>query len=304
MRELPSGTVTFLFSDIEGSTGLVKRFDDRWGGILAAHNGIMRDAFAAAGGKEVDRQGDAFFAVFSSARHAVAAAVAAQRTLGEHEWPDGAKLRVRMGIHTGEPAVGEEGYLGVDVVRAARICALARGGEVLVSETTRALVRRTTDGIELGDAGEHRLKGFDQAERLFRLEGEGLPALRPAVSAELAERAGPDSYLPAPAAPPAPPPPGHAADWERRSEELAREALRTVSRLEDLHTLGPRIERQVDDMLKRAGATGPPNAKGWTERAPRSAPERRPRSPALRAVGVVLLLLVLVLIVFLLVRVL
>jgi len=276
MLELPSGTVTFLFSDIEGSTGLVQRFGDRWGEILAAHNRIMRESFVAVGGKEVDRQGDAFFAVFSSARHAVAAAVNAQRALSEHGWPDGAELRVRMGIHTGEPAVGEEGYLGVDVVRAARICAEARGGEVLVSETTKSLVQRTADGIELRDAGEHLFKGFEQPERLFRLAGEGLPALRETAAEGLPERGAPA--------------PGHAADWERRAEELAEEAMRTVSELGALDTLGPRIVRQVEDTLKHAGVAPPGREEARLGGPPLTPRARRPRSRPLRLLGVVLLL--------------
>ena len=296
MLELPSGTVTFLFSDIEGSTGLVQRFGDRWGEILAAHNRIMRESFVAVGGKEVDRQGDAFFAVFSSARHAVAAAVNAQRALSEHGWPDGAELRVRMGIHTGEPAVGEEGYLGVDVVRAARICAEARGGEVLVSETTKSLVQRTADGIELRDAGEHLFKGFEQPERLFRLAGEGLPALRATAAAGLAEGGAPFPI------PPDPPAPGHAADWERRAEELAEEAMRTVSELGPLDTLGPRIVRQVEDTLKHAGVAPPGREEARLGGPPLTPRARRPRSRPLRLLGVVLLLVAVAVIVYGLVR--
>ena len=156
MSELPSGTVTFLFSDIEGSTRLMQHLGDGWADALATHNRLLREAFAAAGGREVDRQGDAFFAVFPRAREAVAAAVAAQRALAAEPWPGGTELRVRMGLHTGEPAVGEEGYLGVDVVRASRICGLATGGQVLISETTRALVRGKGDELEFVDLGRTR----------------------------------------------------------------------------------------------------------------------------------------------------
>src|SRR5688572_15501965 len=105
MPELPSGTVTFLFSDIESSTRLLQELGERWEEALTAHNRILRESFAEADGREVDRQGDAFFAVFARARDAVAAAAAAQRELAAHEWPDGAELRVRMGIHTGEPSI-------------------------------------------------------------------------------------------------------------------------------------------------------------------------------------------------------
>jgi class 3 adenylate cyclase len=213
MLELPTGTVTFLFSDIEGSTRLLRELGDRWEEALAAHNRILRESFAEAGGREVDRQGDAFFAVFARARDAVAAAGTAQQALARHEWPDGADVRVRMGIHTGEPSVGGEGYLGVDVVRAARICSAANGGQVLVSESTRALV----GGSDLEDIGVHQLKDMEQPERLFQLVVPGLPHARPAP----------------------------------RGIEHARGAApeQLVRRLEGL---GPAIERQVQDALARA----------------------------------------------------
>src|SRR3954464_16069618 len=134
----------------------------------------MREVFAAAGGREVDRQGDAFFAVFPRARDAVVAAATGQRGLAQASGPARARPRGRLRIHPGEPALGDEGYLGLDVVRAARICSLAAGGQVLVSETTRALVRGDVDGLSLRDVGEHRLKDIDQPERLFQLAGGGL----------------------------------------------------------------------------------------------------------------------------------
>ena len=137
---LPSGTVTFVFSDIEGSTGLLKQLGDGYGGVLADHRRLVREAFARHDGTEIDTQGDAFFFAFARARDAVAAAVEAQRAHAEHAWPEDAAVRVRMGLHTGEPALGEEGYLGLDVVRAARLCTAGRGGHVLLSETTRALL--------------------------------------------------------------------------------------------------------------------------------------------------------------------
>ena len=165
MAELPSGTVTFLFSDIEGSTRLLRELGEQWEEALSSHNRILRESFAEAGGREVDRQGDAFFAVFPTARSALSAAAAAQSGLAGHEWPGAAEVRVRMGIHTGEPSVGGEGYLGVDVVRAARICSAAHGGQVLVSETTRALV----GSGELEDVGVHQLKDMEHPERLFQL---------------------------------------------------------------------------------------------------------------------------------------
>src|ERR687895_1673391 len=176
MAELPSGTVTFLFSDIESSTRLLRELGDDWEGTLADHNRILRESFAESGGREVDRQGDAFFAVFPSARTALESAAAAQRALAAQAWPREADLRVRMGVHTGEPSIGGEGYLGVDVVRAARICSAAHGGQVLVSESTRALV----GGADLEDLGLHHLKDMERPERLFQLVLPDLPGDFPA----------------------------------------------------------------------------------------------------------------------------
>ncbi len=140
MEGLPSGTVTFVFTDIEGSTVLLKQLGDRYGDVLAEHRQIVRDTFTQLNGVEIDTQGDAFFFAFTRARDAVEAAVEAQRAHASASWPEDATVRVRMGLHTGEPALGSEGYLGLDVVRAARICTAAKGGNVLLSETTRSLV--------------------------------------------------------------------------------------------------------------------------------------------------------------------
>ena len=232
MSELPSGTVTFLFSDIEGSTRLLQQLGDRWGELIAAHNAVMRDAFDAAGGREVDRQGDAFFAVFPRARDGLAAAAAIQRELAGRDWPDGVEVRVRMGVHTGEPVVGDEGYLGLDVVRAARICALARGGQVLVSASTRALVGAQLDGLSLQDVGEHRLKDIDEPEQLFELRGAGLRD---------------DLPMPAPTAPST----EMVLDAADRQIELANRALAQLGDLDlgPLQALGPRIQRQVGEAL-------------------------------------------------------
>ena len=137
--ELPAGTVTFLFTDIEGSTQLLKRLRERYEQALAEHDRILRRAIADAGGRIVDTQGDAFFAAFPRAHAAIAAAVAAQRSLAETQWPENDSLQVRMGIHTGEPTVGRERYVGIGITRAARICAAAHGGQVLVSGATREI---------------------------------------------------------------------------------------------------------------------------------------------------------------------
>ncbi len=172
MTGLPSGTVTLLFSDIEGSTKLVRRLGVRYEQLLAAHREVMRDAISAHGGAEVDTQGDAFFVAFERAHDAVGAAADVQRELERREAADDAAVRVRMGIHTGEPSLAAEGfYVGVDLTRGARICASAHGGQVLLSGVTRDLV---LDEFETRDLGEHLLKGIDAPERLFQLLGPGL----------------------------------------------------------------------------------------------------------------------------------
>ena len=166
---LPGGTVTFLFTDIEGSTQLLQELGDDYGHIVADHRRLLRDVFQAAGGSEVDTQGDAFFYSFSRAREAVQAAVAGQRSLAGHEWPRGAEVRVRMGLHTGEPTVGDEGYVGLDVVRAARICSAGHGGQILLSETTRALLGNDLpDRVSVRDLGHQHLKDI-QHEHVYEL---------------------------------------------------------------------------------------------------------------------------------------
>jgi class 3 adenylate cyclase len=184
----PGGTVTFVFTDIEGSTKLLERLGERYAGALAEHRRLIRDAFAARGGQEMDTQGDAFFYCFERARDAVAAAVAAQRELVGHEWPDRAELRVRMSLHTGEPVVGEEGYVGIDVHRAARICSAGHGGQVLLSATTAALVSGAMpDGVSKRDLGEVRLKDIDEPEQVTQLVIDGLPQSFPPLRVEQEE---------------------------------------------------------------------------------------------------------------------
>src|SRR5262249_36591631 len=179
---LPSGTVEFLFTDIEGATQLLRELGHGYGAVLGDERRILREAFTASGGTEIDMQGDAFFFSFPRARDAVTAAVSAQRALGAHEWPDGSEVKVRMGLHTGEPAVGEEGYLGLDVVRAARICSAANGGQILLSETTRALLgNQLPEGVGVRDLGHQDLKDV-QDERIFQLtltdQPDSFPALK------------------------------------------------------------------------------------------------------------------------------
>ena len=175
MPELPTGTVTFLFTDIEGSTALLKRLGREYGEVLVEHQRILREAFAAHGGHEVDTQGDSFFVAFRRAKDAVAAAVDAQRDLAAHEWPEGVQLLVRMGLHTGEPQVGEQRYVGIGVHKAARVGAAGHGGQVLLSSTTRELVEdELPPGVTIRDLGERRLKDLERPERLFQLVIEGL----------------------------------------------------------------------------------------------------------------------------------
>jgi YVTN family beta-propeller protein len=182
--ELPSGTVTFLFTDIEGSTRLLQQLRERYAEALVGHQRVLRAAFAEHGGREIDTQGDSFFVAFRRAKDAVAAAVAGQRALAEHAWPDGVELRVRMGIHTGEPTVGEERYIGLGVHRAARIGAAARGGQVLISQTTQSLLRDDPlPDVSLRDLGERVLKDIDEPERIYALVAPGLAEVAAPVPA-------------------------------------------------------------------------------------------------------------------------
>jgi class 3 adenylate cyclase len=210
MTELPAGTVTFVFSDVEGSTGLIKRLGEGYGEVIAEHRRIVRETFGARGGVEIDTQGDSFFYAFARARDAVAAAVDVQRAHTDRAWPAGERVRVRIGLHTGKPAVGAEGYLGVDVVRAARLAATGRGGSVLLSEPTRALLGSSLpDGVSVHALGERRLKDIDEPERVYELEIEGVEQAEttsPATSAEEGED-----------------------DWERSSVELGARLSKKIN---------------------------------------------------------------------------
>ena len=178
--ELPSGTVTLLFTDVEGSTQLLQRLGDRYAAVLEEHRRLLRQAFETCHGCEVDTQGDAFFVAFGRAADAVVAATAAQRELAAHPWPEGGAVRVRMGLHTGEPTLTPGGYVGLDVHRAARLCAAGHGGQVLLSQTTRDLVEQELpDGATLLDLGEHRLKDLPRPERVYQLVVADLPSAFP-----------------------------------------------------------------------------------------------------------------------------
>ena len=188
MADMPSGAVTFLFTDIEGSTRLVKQLRERYAAVLADHRGLLRAAFAAHGGYEVDTQGDSFFIAFSSAREALLAAVEAQIALGSHPWPDGIQLRVRMGLHTGHAVAHEGRYTGLAVHRAARIGAAGHGGQILVSQATQTLLEDEEEDLHvfLRDLGEQRLKDLDRPVRLYQAAADGLPAKFPPIRSDAA----------------------------------------------------------------------------------------------------------------------
>ncbi|HEX2089086.1 MAG TPA: tetratricopeptide repeat protein [Actinomycetota bacterium] len=173
--DLPTGIVTFLFTDIEGSTNLARTLGSRWPHVLEEHNAILRNAIRAHDGIDIRTEGDAFFAVFRSPGDAVRAAATAQRVLADREWPADGPIRVRMGMHTGEGRLAGDDYVGLDVHRAARIAAAGHGGQVLLSDAARVLVGDgLTDGLTLRDLGQHRLKDFDDPQHIYQLEIEGL----------------------------------------------------------------------------------------------------------------------------------
>jgi WD40 repeat protein/class 3 adenylate cyclase len=177
MTGLPSGTIAFLFTDIEGSTRLLEVLRARYADVLADQRTILRESFAKWHGHEVDTQGDAFFVAFTRAGDALRAAIDCQRSLAAWEWPSGVEVRVRMGIHCGEPLVAATGYVGMDVHRAARIAAAGHGGQILLSSTARDLVNDDLPPhVELRDVGSHRLKDLRDEVHLYQVAGEGLLA--------------------------------------------------------------------------------------------------------------------------------
>src|SRR3954466_11554562 len=190
MDQHRGGTVTFVFTDIEGSTRLVQHFKDRWPEVRSAHRKIVRTAFEAHGGDEVDTQGDSFFYVFGRARDAALAAADAQRGLAAHEWPVEGAIRIRIGMHTGEPVVSEEGYHGIGVHRAARIMAAGHGGQVLLSEATAAVLRdEEVEGVSVRDLGVHRLKDLDRPEHVYQLVADGIEPAFPKIRTAGEEKA-------------------------------------------------------------------------------------------------------------------
>ena len=171
MPELPTGTVTFLLADVEGSTALLQRTGADYPRVLGETRRLLREAIEAQGGCEVDAHGDELLAAFPDAAAAVEAALAGQRKLAVHEWPPGAPVRVRMGVHTGEPDLGEDGYTGIDVHRTARLASAGHGRQVLVSETTVRLLPQ----LDVLDLGAHQLAGLPEPERLLQLLADDLP---------------------------------------------------------------------------------------------------------------------------------
>jgi predicted ATPase/class 3 adenylate cyclase len=177
MKDLPTGTITLLFADMEGSTRLLQKLNDDYANVLADFRHLFRTTFGQWHGHEVDTQGDAFFAVFARASDAVVAAVAIQRALASHSWPQDVIVRARIGLHTGEPQLSSEGYLGLDVHHTSRIMSAGHGGQILLSQTTRELVEQALpEGLFLRDLGEHRLKDLLRPSHLFQLSSTDLPA--------------------------------------------------------------------------------------------------------------------------------
>ena len=179
MPDLPDGTVTLVFTDVEGSTHLVRQLGDAYAQLLGDHRRLLREAVEQAHGHVVDHRGDEFFVVFDDPCRAAEAITAAQQAFATHSWPEGVELRVRVGLHTGQPTFRDGAYYGLDVHRAARIAQAGSGGQILLSQSTRDELDRS---FELEDLGEHELPGLVEPERLFQLTVPGLPARFPPLS--------------------------------------------------------------------------------------------------------------------------
>ena len=190
MTELPSGTVTFLFSDIEGSTLLLRRLRERYADVLDDHHRLLRSAFSEHGGHEIATEGDSFFVAFSDPGAALAAAASAQRALAGHPWPAHAEVRVRIGIHTGAVSVSDGRYVGLAVHRAARICGAGEGGQVLISQATRSLLddhEPEAVGLSLNNLGERTLKDFDRPVRIYEVLATDRPPAQPCIRVLIAD---------------------------------------------------------------------------------------------------------------------
>ena len=183
-RKLPSGLVTLLMTDVEGSTELLQQLDDRYGALLAQLRRISRAAVRKAGGREVDARADEYFAAFEDASAALAAAVSLQRSLGAQSWPDGVEVRVRIGIHHGRPKLTESGYVGLAVNAVARVCDAAHGGQIVLSSSAHKAVSKTpVDGVALTSLGRFKLRGFPEKETLYQVAADGLASEFPPVRA-------------------------------------------------------------------------------------------------------------------------
>ena len=221
MAEFPTGTITLLFSDVEGSTALLGRLGDRYGEALSTERALLRACFAEFGGHEMGTEGDSFFVVFQSAGAAVSCCVAAQRALSAPAWPDGVTVRVRMGLHSGEPTRHEDGYIGLDVHRAARIAAAAHGGQVVLSDATRLLAAsRLPAGASVRDLGFHRLKDIEAPERIYQLVASGLQERFPPLKS-----LGASTSMPVPMTPLV----GRDGDLEQLRAVFGRPELRLVT---------------------------------------------------------------------------
>jgi class 3 adenylate cyclase len=189
----PTGQVTFLLTDIEGSTALLSRLGDRYAGVLKDVRAMVRSAVRRAGGHEVDARADEYFAAFKQAAPAIGAAVEIQRAMGERVWPDQLDCRLRAGIHSGRPTLTDSGYIGLSVHTAARVCSVANGGQIIVTgETKAAFEGSLPGGVRLRSKGRHRLPGLNRAHSLYQVEAEGLltnfPPLRKAAATGGARR--------------------------------------------------------------------------------------------------------------------
>ncbi|MDQ6918628.1 MAG: adenylate/guanylate cyclase domain-containing protein [Candidatus Dormibacteraeota bacterium] len=175
-RKLPAGPVTFLLSDIEGSTRILQLLGDRWPAVLADARKLLRAAVREAGGSEVDTRADEFFAVFAEAPAALAAALAIQRGSAARSWPDGHQVRFRIGLHHGSPTLTDTGYVGLDVHTAVRICSAGHGGQIVLSGALREVfLASPPDGVNFGELGSHQLPGLPSPIALFQIEVEDLP---------------------------------------------------------------------------------------------------------------------------------
>ncbi|MCE3286507.1 MAG: ATPase [Gaiellaceae bacterium] len=236
-----------MFTDIEDSTELLKRLGDGYRDVLTSHRRIIREAFTERDGIEIDTQGDAFFFAFPRAREAVTAAVEAQRAHATEVWPGEVDVRVRMGLHTGEPAIHEEGYVGLDVVRAARICTVGRGGQILLSETTRALVGSgLPDGVSVFPVGQRHLRGIDEPERVSEIAIDDLER----EESPRAEESG-DVAVPAPERPAPGPGDELAQDVSRRFEDFG---ARLTAGIQES------VLRSLEEKLARKGGGGDASA--------------------------------------------